>query len=120
MSLLAMLQLQAMFQVPQKLVGVDEVVKVFTADVLLVVQLLQRKHRSPGTKPRFAAAVNTLQALHQELDIANATAIDLHVDATLRDLLQQILAAVTANLLARLQRRLDGREVQLGTIDVGL
>src|ERR1035437_8953237 len=117
MRLLAVAQLQAVLQVAQELVSVGKVVEVFAADVLLVVELLQSKHRPPRTQPRFATAIDTLQALHQEFNIANATTVELHIDAALARLLQQALAAVASDFLARGERRLDGKEVQFGTIN---
>ena len=84
MRLLSLPQLQSMFQIAQELIGVGKVVEVFAADVFLVVQLLQGKHRAARAQPGFSASVDALQTLHQKLDVANSAAIKLHVDAALR------------------------------------
>ena len=43
MGLLPVLQLQAVLDAPQKFIGVVEFVEVLAANVVLVMQLLQRK-----------------------------------------------------------------------------
>ena len=120
MDLLALPQLQTMFQIAQELVGVGQVLEVLAADVLLVVQLLQSEESAAGAQPRFAAAVDALETLHQKFNIANAAAIDLHIDAGMRHLFQETLAPMAADLLPGLERRLDGDKIQLRAIDIGL
>src|SRR5262249_18821641 len=68
-GLLASAELQAMLQPAEELVTRVQLVKIAAADVIFVVQLLQREKRTAGAQPGFAPAVYPLQALHQELDV---------------------------------------------------
>src|SRR6266480_6196287 len=69
-----------MLQVTQKLVGAGQVVEFLAADVELVMQFLQREQGSARPQPGFCASINSLQTLHQKLDIANAPGVNLDVD----------------------------------------
>ncbi len=120
MGLPAVPQLQAVLQVPQKLVGTVQAVKILAAYVFFVVELLQSKHRPAGAQPRFASTIDTLEALHQKLNIADASAVNLDVNTILRKLGQKAPPALASDLLARLKRCLDGRKVQRGAIYVRL
>src|SRR5438067_4861505 len=82
--LLAVPQLQAMLDLAKEFVGRAELVKILAAEVALVMKLLQCKESSARTQPGFCAAINALQALHQKLDLANAAAPDLNIDALRR------------------------------------
>ena len=83
-GLLSLTQLQPVLQMPQELVGAGEIVKFFAADVALVMQLMQREQSSARPQPGFRAAIHPLQALHQKFNIADATAIDLHINGLVR------------------------------------
>ena len=80
MRLLSLTQLQPVLQMPQELIGAGEIMKFLAADVSLVVQFVQRKQGSAGSQPGFRAAIHPLQALHQKFNIADAPAIDLHIN----------------------------------------
>ncbi len=116
--LLAVPQLQTVLQIAQKLVGIGEVMEILSADVLFIMQLLQRKKSASRSQPGFASPIYALEALNQELNIANAAVIDLHVDAGLRNFLQQALSAMAANLLAGLESGLYGDEIDFGPIHI--
>src|SRR5882724_9893232 len=117
MSLLSAAQLQKMFYPTQELISTAEVVKIFATQVTLVMQLLQREHGSAGAQPFFSSTVDALQALHQELDVADTAAVELDVDAARLDC---CLLATCANLLQRLERGLDGGKVDLLGVDARL
>ena len=80
MGLPVLLQLQAMFQVAQELVG-RAARRAYSPPESrpLSRSREQRQHRAAVPHPRLAAAVQPLQALHQELDIANAAGRQLHI-----------------------------------------
>src|ERR1700730_14489712 len=102
-----------MLQMTQKLVGTGQIVKFLAADVPFVVQFLQRKESSSRSQPRLCASVYALQALHQKFNVADSSAINFHVDDWFG--LSPHLAVVTPALhfLARHQRRLDRRKIDL-------
>ena len=75
------------------------------------MQFLQGEEGPAGAQPQLLAAIDALQALHQELDVADAPAVELHVQAG--GLGRSLPAAVRADLFPRIQRGLDGREIQL-------
>src|SRR5947209_6979254 len=74
MSLLATPKLQPMLNSSQEHIRAAEFVIIAACDVSLVVQFLQREQCSARAQPRLAAAVNALQALRQEFNVANAAA----------------------------------------------
>jgi hypothetical protein len=77
---LAHSELQAVFDLPEEFVAAGEFLKVVTADVVFIVQLLQSKESAPRPQPDFPAAMDALQALHKELNIANPPSIELYVE----------------------------------------
>src|SRR4051812_15892919 len=79
MRLLAAPELQSMLYAPQEFISDRKLVEVFAGEVPFVVQLLQRQQRAAGAQPTIAAAVHALQALREKFDIANPSAIELHV-----------------------------------------
>src|SRR5581483_2511509 len=101
MRLLPVLELQAVLDSTKKFVGAVEFVKVLAADVVLVVQLLQRKQSPAGAQPGLLSAVDALQTLHQELDIANAATVYFNVDALLGFIDRTVELPSRADLLAR-------------------
>src|SRR5436305_13022025 len=80
MDLLAETELQPVFDGSQELICARQFMKVPAGDVVLVMQLLQLEHRPAGAQPSFPATIHALQTLHEKLDIANATALDLHIE----------------------------------------
>src|SRR5271165_733052 len=96
--------------VAQEFIGAGQTVEVFSADVLLVVKLLQRKEGSARTEPAFLAPIETLQALHQKLDVADASAIEFDVDCLPQPRWHAPLAALVDSF-PRLERSLDRREI---------
>src|SRR5436309_5391168 len=80
MDLLAETELQPVFDGSQELICARQFMKVPAGDVVLVMQLLQREHRPAGAQPWFLATIHALQTLHEKLDIANASAIELHIE----------------------------------------
>ena len=80
-SLAIVVQLQAMFEVAQELVGGGEP-RIFGAgEKAFIAQAEERDHGAAVAYPRLAAAVQALQALHQELDIADAAGRELDIEA---------------------------------------
>src|SRR5215813_4976846 len=118
MKLLGPLQLQAMLYPAQELVGLRQFVKVFAADVSLIVQFLQRKERATRTQPSFFAAINPLQTLRKKLDIANAAAIELHVNGCRLFADGKQATPVRSHFLARKNRRLNRFKIDVPGIDV--
>ena len=74
-------QLQTVLQVAQELVSRREARIFGSREQPFVAQPEQREHGAAVPHPRLAAAVQPLQALHQELDVANAAGRKLDVDA---------------------------------------
>src|SRR5579864_3946971 len=95
----------------QKLVARGELVKVLATDVALIVQLLEREHGAARAQPGLRPSINTLQALHQELDIANPAVIEFDVRAARQFLCR--CSAMAAHALARAQRSFDCSKIQL-------
>src|SRR5437870_6096319 len=95
----------------QELVGAGQLVKFLAADMAFVMQLLQRKKRAAGAQPGLGTAIHALQALHQKLDIADATPVDFYVDRLVR-LIHRHPPTPRVHPLARLERRLDGRKIE--------
>ena len=61
-----------------------------------------------------------MQALHQELNIADSAAVHFYINATIATLRRQLLAASRADATLRDQRRLDGSKVQTAAINAML
>jgi len=93
-------------------------VEVSAANVLFIMQLVERKQCSAGTEPWLGTSIYALQALHQKLDVANSAAIDLYIDAFLA--LPSLTAALAIDFFARQKRRFDGREIHFLFVDLGL
>src|SRR5438067_6929411 len=120
MRLLPAPQLQAMLQAAQKFVSLRQFMEILATDVALIVQLLQREQRAAGAQPFFLAAIHSLQALHQELNIADSAAIHLYINATIATPRRLLLASSRADATLRDQRRLDSSKVQTAAINAVL
>ena len=84
MRLPVVVELQAVFEVPQKLVGGGQA-RVFAGrEQILIVQPRQREQGAAVPHPELAAAMQPLQALHQKLDIANAAGRQLDIESGMR------------------------------------
>ena len=84
MGLAVLLHLQAVLQVAQERVGGGQP-RVFAAgEKALVAQAEEREHGAAVPHPLLAAAVQALQALHQELDVADAAGRQLDVQPAVR------------------------------------
>ena len=83
------LQLQAVLEDPQEPVRAVELCAVVTPDVAVRGERLQRDQRAGGAQPGVGAAVDQLQQLHRELDVAQAAAAQLELPVGLlgRDVL---------------------------------
>ena len=125
MRLAVFVELQTMFQVPQELVGLSQPAVFGAGEISFVLQTRQGQHGPAVTDPGLRAAVQTLQALDQELDVADAAALQLHVDSawlgrpvglkfflTSRELFIQALAGCG--------KLFDSGKVQAGGVDPGL
>ena len=73
-------ELQTVFQVPQELVGLGQPAVFGAGEISLVLQTRERQHGPAVTDPGIGASVQALQALDQEFDVADAAALQLHVD----------------------------------------
>src|SRR5215469_17679225 len=102
---------------PQEGVCGGQFVELAAADVALVMKLLQRKQSSAGTQPGLGSAVNALQALNQEFDIANSSAIDLHINGLLGS---RSLATPAINFLPAQQGGFNGGEIDLLSVNLRL
>src|SRR5438309_12006296 len=109
-----------MLQAAQKFVSLRQFMEILATDVALIVQLLQREQRAAGAQPFFLAAIHSLQALHQELNIADPAAIHFYINATIATPRRLLLAASRADATLRDQRRLDGSKVQTAAINAML
>src|SRR5579859_4940117 len=100
MRLLPVFELQPVLDPAEKFVGTVEFVKILAADVIFVVQFLQREQSTAGAQPGLLSAIDPLQTLHQELDIANAAAVYFNVDALLGFVDRTVELPSRADLLA--------------------
>src|SRR5579862_434044 len=100
----------------QKLVGGSQLTEFPAGDVTIVVQLLQRKERAPGTQPGFRSAVDPLETLHQKFDVTDAAGVELYVDATRSATDDR--ATSFLDFFTRDERSLDSGKVELLGIDV--
>src|ERR1019366_4762120 len=104
MKLLPLAQLQLVLQVAQEFIRTGQVMEVLAADVPLVVEFLQREERATRAQPSLFAAVHALLALHQELNVADASAIEFDVNRGPRRPPRDWLLTVFIDPLPRLQR----------------
>ncbi len=105
------LKLQAVFQVPQKDVGRCQAPILDLRKQVLVAQTPQREDRAAVPHPALAPAVQTLQALHEKFDIANAAGGELHVEFSFLLAAFALLQALV-NARARDRHGFDLREVR--------
>jgi len=103
--------LKTVFDLPEEFVGAGEFLKIASADVIFVMQLLQSKECSARSQPDFSPAVNALQALNKEFNVANAAAIQLHVERVGGRRAGTLLGH---HAFASLQDGFDGGETQSG------
>ena len=75
------LQLQAVFKQSQELIRGGQVRRVVAPDVAAGAQCGQCVHRGGDVQGRVGAAVNQLQQLHRELDIAQTTGTQFDLPA---------------------------------------
>src|SRR3954452_14978699 len=119
MELLSLAKLQPVLKMAQKCIGRIQLMEIVARNVALIVQLLQREKRASGTQPGLRAAVNTLQALHQKLDISNAAAIDFYIDGVVLCCVS-LTPALMVNLFSSDERGLDGSKIDLVTVNLRL
>src|SRR5215467_4446235 len=120
MNLPSPLQLQTVFDHAQKLIGYAQLVEVSIAEMAFIIQLLQRQKRATGTEPWLFAAIYTLKALRQELDIANAAAIELYINGWRLPARGQRPPPLLPNLAPRIGGGLHGDKVDVRGIDARL
>ena len=70
MRLLTLIKLKAMFHKPEELIGRSQGTMVTRREIPFVGQSLQTEHCPPRTHPAVGPAMDTLQTLHQKLDVA--------------------------------------------------
>src|SRR5438034_10877296 len=109
-----------MLHMTQKLIRASQVVKFFAADVELVMQLLQRTQRSTRPQPGLCASINSLQTLHQELDVANASRVNFDVNTFIRLLESCSVLAPLVHFLSRHQSRFDRGKIHLLGVNMWL
>jgi hypothetical protein len=80
MSLPVLVELQAVFQVAQELVGGCQAAILGPREQPLIVQPEKREQSSAVPDPRLAPSVQALQALHQKLDIPDPPVRQLNVN----------------------------------------
>src|SRR3974390_3603772 len=105
------------FDVAQKLVGLAEGVEVRAGDVLFVVKFLQGKQRSPRPQPGFFSSVNSLQALDQELNISNATPVELDITGLHSSLGMEATSGPLVDSFPGLKCGFDGRKIHIAPIN---
>src|SRR5688572_10991572 len=110
MGLLPTTQLQPVLDLAQERIGEGQLVKVFAADVSLIVQLLEGEERASRPQPGLFAAVHALQTLDQELDVAYAAGIHLNVSGRY---LGHSPRPALGHFAACGDGRLDGGKIQL-------
>ena len=70
-----------MLQPPQDHVRLGQLVAVAAGDQACIKQAVERLHRAAHAQVGIAAAVQELQGLYEELDLADAAAAELEIDA---------------------------------------
>ena len=108
-------KLQPVLQGAEELIGARQYGILGDGKQFLIAQTSQGQQGAAMAHPQFAPAVQTLQALHQELNIANAAAFELDIEA-------RLLAGLVAfgNPSARFGHGFDAGEIERGAIDHGL
>ncbi len=104
-------QLEAMLHVAQKLVSRGQASVIGIGEQPFIAQTEEREHSAAVAHPGLAiAAMQALQALHQKLDVADATGSQLDVDALTPALLG---SSLFADALTRVSRHcFDGAKVE--------
>src|SRR5947208_6184006 len=108
-----------MFEVPQERVRGGQLVEIAAADVTLVMQFLQREEGPTGTEPGLGTSIHSLQALDEELDIADAAAIHFDVNGFVA-FSRNLLAPLAIDFFARQESGFDSREVDLLAVNLWL
>jgi hypothetical protein len=80
MGLAIVFKLEAVFEVAEELVGAGEAAVFDGGEELLIAETGEGEHGAAVADPGFAAAVETLEALDEKLDIADAAGGELDVD----------------------------------------
>jgi hypothetical protein len=80
MGLAIVFKLEAMFEVAEELIGAGEAAVFDGGEELLIAKAGEGEHGAAVADPGFAAAVEALEALDEELDIADAAGGELDVD----------------------------------------
>jgi hypothetical protein len=80
-GLAVVFKLETVFEMAKELVGAGEAAVFDRREEFFVAEAGESEHGAAMTDPGFAAAVETLEALHEELDIADAAGGELDVDA---------------------------------------
>ena len=79
MRLLAQVELDAVLDLTQELVGAGQLRIIAVGKQAFVIQLAKAVQGAPGAHPRMAASVPAPQALGQELDVADAAPVEIHI-----------------------------------------
>src|SRR5690349_14145563 len=82
MRLAVFVELEPMFQLAQELVRLGQSAIFGTGQEAFILQARERQHGTSVADPRVGAAVQALQALDQKFDVADSSALQLHIDST--------------------------------------
>ena len=108
-----------MFEVPQERVRGGQLVEIAAADVTLVMQFLQREEGPTGTEPGLGTSIHSLQALDEELDIADAAAVHFDVNGFVA-FSRNLLAPLAVDFFAGHERGFDRDEVNFLAVHLRL
>ncbi len=114
MGLTVLGELQPVFQVAQKTIGGDQAPELGGRKQILLAETRKRQHGSAVPQPGNTPAVQTLQALHQKLDVPDAAGSQLDVKCRFAEL---PLAQLFADALARSRYLFHRRKIERGGID---
>lgn len=117
MGLAVVFELEAVFEVAEELVGAGEAAVFDGGEELFIVEAGEGEHGAAVADPGFAAAVEALEALDEELDIADAARGEFDVE---RAGLELAAGELFVDAEAGLGDGFEGGEVEGGGVDEGL
>jgi hypothetical protein len=107
-SLAVFFELEAVLECAEELVGGDEEGALGAGEQVLVAEAHQGLEGGSVAEPEFTAAVEALEALDEELDIADAAGGELDVDAWGAAAAEEL----AVELLAGFGHLIDGAEIE--------
>src|SRR5256885_4743717 len=112
-----MAHIQEKHDVENKFISIIQRVKFAAGNVPFVMELLQREQGAAGPQPGLSASVDPLQALHEKFDVANAAAVQLHINGLAGRVKHWPGMTASMHAVASMKRGLNGLEIDLRGID---